>query len=82
MRSCAGIFKQQSTAARNRVGTGFSHWPARLHSLVELDPWNRFLGSLKAQKFGLCILKFLGTGRYYGTPAVSSIVRGRNRALF
>jgi hypothetical protein len=35
----AGIFKQ-SMGARNRVGRGLSYWPARLHSLVELVPWN------------------------------------------
>jgi hypothetical protein len=43
---CAGIFKQ-SMGAWNRVGMGLSYWPARLHSLTELVPWNRFLGSLK-----------------------------------
>ncbi len=41
-----GIFKQ-SVGARNRVGIGLSYRPARLHSLTELVPWNRFLGSLK-----------------------------------
>jgi hypothetical protein len=44
--TCAGIFKQ-SKGARNRVGIGLSYRPARLHSLAELVPWNRFLGSLK-----------------------------------
>ncbi len=44
--SCAGIFKQ-SMGARNRVGIGLSYWPARLHGLAELVPWNRFLCSLK-----------------------------------
>jgi hypothetical protein len=44
---CAGIFKQ-SMGARNRVvWNGLSYPPARLHSLAELVPWNRFLGSLK-----------------------------------
>ncbi len=43
--SGAGIFKQ-SMAARNRVGIGLSYWPAKLHRLAELIPWNR-LGSLK-----------------------------------
>jgi len=33
--------------ARNRVGMGLSYRPAKLHSLAELVPWNRFLGSLK-----------------------------------
>ncbi len=42
--SCAGIFKQ-SMGDRNRVGIGSP--PARLHSLAELVPWHRFLGSLK-----------------------------------
>jgi hypothetical protein len=48
----AGIFKQ-SMGSRNRVGSVLSHGPARLHSLAELVPWNRFLGSLKVKKFGL-----------------------------
>jgi hypothetical protein len=43
---CAGIFKQ-SMGARNRVGIRLSCRHARLHSLVELVPWDRFLGSLK-----------------------------------
>jgi hypothetical protein len=42
----AGIFKQ-SVGAMNRVGIRLSYRPARLHSLVELVPWNRFLGSFK-----------------------------------
>ena len=41
----AGIFKQ-SMGARNRVGIALSYWPARLHRLAELIPWNRFLGSI------------------------------------
>ncbi len=50
----AGIFKQ-SMGARNRLGMGLSYRPARLqvHSLAELVPWNRFMGSLKVEKFGL-----------------------------
>ncbi len=32
---CAGIF-QQTMGARNRVGTGLSYRPARLHSLADL----------------------------------------------
>jgi hypothetical protein len=40
----AGIFKQ-FMEARNRGGIGLSYRPARLHSLAELVPWNRFLGS-------------------------------------
>ncbi len=51
--SCAGIFKQ-SMGARNQVRKGLSYRPARLHCLAELVPWNRFLGSLKVKKFGLC----------------------------
>jgi hypothetical protein len=42
----AGIC-EQSMGARNRVGIGLSDRPARLHSLAELVPWNRFLGSLR-----------------------------------
>ncbi len=42
----AGIFKQ-SMGARNQLGIGFLYRPARLHSLAELIPRNRFLGSLK-----------------------------------
>jgi hypothetical protein len=29
------------------------HQPARLHRLAESILWNRFLGSLKVEKFGL-----------------------------
>jgi hypothetical protein len=43
--SCTGIFKQSMT--RNGVGIGLSYRLARLHSLAELVPWNRFLGSFK-----------------------------------
>jgi hypothetical protein len=52
--SCAGIFKQ-SMGAGNQVELGFSYRPARLCSLAELVPWNRFLGSLKVKKFGFCL---------------------------
>jgi hypothetical protein len=45
-KACAGIFTQ-SIGARNRVGIGLSYRPAWLHSLEELVPRNRFLGSLK-----------------------------------
>jgi len=38
---------------RNRVGRGLSYRPGRLHNLAELVPCNRFLGSLKVEKFGL-----------------------------
>ncbi len=50
---CARIFKQ-SKGARNRIGTGLSYRPPKLHRLADLIPWNRFLGSLKVKKFGLC----------------------------
>jgi hypothetical protein len=33
--------------------------PAKLHSLAEFVPWNRFLGSLKVSKFGLCLFLIL-----------------------
>jgi hypothetical protein len=46
LETSAGIFKQ-SMGARNQVGIGLSYRPSRLHSLAELVPWNRFLGSLK-----------------------------------
>jgi hypothetical protein len=42
--------------ARNRLEIGLSYWPAGLHRLAELIPWNRFLGSLKVKKFGLSII--------------------------
>jgi hypothetical protein len=42
----AGILKQ----SRNRVRIGLSYRPARLHSLSELIPWNRFLGFWKVKK--------------------------------
>ncbi len=32
----------ESMWARNRIGMGLSYRPARLHSLAELIPWNRF----------------------------------------
>jgi hypothetical protein len=53
----AGIFKQ-SMGVRNQVGIGLSYRPARLYSHSDLVPWNRFLGSLKVKKFGLCCSKF------------------------
>jgi hypothetical protein len=39
---CSGIFNQ-SMGARNQEGIGLSYWPARLHGLAELVPWNRLL---------------------------------------
>ncbi len=38
--------------SRNRVGIGLSYRPDKLHSPAELVPLNRFLSSLKVQKFG------------------------------
>ncbi len=35
-----------------------TYWPASLHMLVESIPWNRFLGSLNAYKFGLSICRW------------------------
>ncbi len=46
-------FLNKSMGTRNREGIGLSYRPGRLHRLVELIPWNRFLGSLKVYKFGL-----------------------------
>jgi hypothetical protein len=34
------------------LGTGLSYRPARLHSLAELVPWDRFLGSKKFKNSG------------------------------
>jgi hypothetical protein len=51
----AGILKQ-SMGARNREGLPYRL--ARLHRLAELIPWNRFSGSFKVQKFGLCCFDF------------------------
>ncbi len=48
----AGIF-EQSMGARNRGGIRLSYRPARLHRLAEFIPWNRFLGSINVNKFGL-----------------------------
>ncbi len=53
--SRAGIFKK-SMGARNRGGIGLAYRPARLHRLAEFIPWNRFLGSINVQKYGLCRL--------------------------
>ncbi len=38
---------KQSVGARNLAGIWLSYQPARLQRLAEVDPWNRFLGSLK-----------------------------------
>ncbi len=50
--SSAGIFKK-SMGARNRVEIGLSYQHSRLHSLADLVPWNRFLGSINVYNFGL-----------------------------
>jgi len=50
---CAGIL-EQSMGAWNRVGTGLSYRPARLHRLAASLPWTRFLDSLNVFKYGLC----------------------------
>ncbi len=49
---CAGIFKQPM-GSKNQVGMRLSYRPKRLYRLAKLNPWNRFLGSLKVLKFGL-----------------------------
>ncbi len=46
IRTRAGVL-EQSMGARIRIGIGLSHRPARLHSISESMPWNKFLGSLK-----------------------------------
>jgi hypothetical protein len=33
-----------------------SYWPAWLHRLADPSPWNRFLVSLNAYKYGFCFL--------------------------
>jgi len=43
---CAGIL-EQSLGARNQVGRGLMNRSARLQRLLELIPFNQFLGSLK-----------------------------------
>jgi hypothetical protein len=44
----------ESMGARNQGGIGLSYRPARLHNrLAEFIPWNRFLGSINVQKYGL-----------------------------
>jgi hypothetical protein len=62
----AGILKQ-FIEVRNRVGIGLSYWPARLHSLAELVPWNRFWGSLKVLQFGLRSLQDYWVGTFQPT---------------
>jgi hypothetical protein len=50
--------------ARNRVGIGLSYLPTAQHRLAESVPWNRFLGSLKVQKYRLSTV-CLSTGIYF-----------------
>ncbi len=52
IQTSAGIFKQ-SMGASNRVGIGLSYRAARLHRLAKFIPWNRFLGFINVQKYGL-----------------------------
>jgi hypothetical protein len=75
----AGVFKQ-SMGARNRLGVGLPYQPGRLHSLVELVPWNRFLGSLKVQKFGICTLR-LNPAIVPRIPSSRKSWRRRRRSL-
>jgi hypothetical protein len=63
----AGIFKQ-SMRARNRVEIGFSYRPARLRRLAEFISWNRFLGFLEVQKFGLSFLVQFSVTEKDGLP--------------
>jgi hypothetical protein len=39
--------------SRNRGRIGLSYKPARLNRLAEFIPWNRFLGFINVQKYGL-----------------------------
>jgi hypothetical protein len=73
--SWAWIFKQ-SLEARNRVGIELSYRPARLHSLAELVPWNRFLGSWKVYKFGLSPLT--PNARYSNTSSATTLLKSRD----
>jgi hypothetical protein len=47
--------------ARNRGGIRLSYRQARLHRLAEFIPWNRFLGSINVQKYGLSRSLYLNT---------------------
>ncbi len=49
---------EQSMGAENRVGIGLSYRAARQHRLAESIPWNRFLGSLKVEKFRLSVTAY------------------------
>jgi hypothetical protein len=63
--TCAENF-EQSMGARNLEKKGLSYRPARLQRLVESIPWNRFLGSIKVQKYRLWFEKIRqgGNGRW------------------
>ncbi len=63
-------FSNYLWGAKNRVGIGLSYRSARLHSLSELVSWNRFLGSLKVEKFGLSILRHAQWNPSGGNQAV------------
>ncbi len=58
-------FFEQSMGSRNRVGTGLSYRPAKLHRLAESIRWNRFLGSSKV---------FYNRGMS-GIPVVINLIR-------
>jgi hypothetical protein len=68
----AGLL-EQSMEARNRVGTEFSYRPARLHTLTESIPWNRFLEPLKVKKYRLSRMSTADVRKGEG--------RGEERAL-
>jgi hypothetical protein len=59
--------------ARNRVEIGCC--TGYTHSLAELVPWNRFLGSLKVEKFGLRIYLLQISGKGAGAGLCKFIFR-------
>ncbi len=64
----AGILEQYM-GTRKRVGIGFSYRPVRLHRLVELIPWNRFLDSFKVKKSQALVYEGGGGDGKRGPPA-------------
>ncbi len=64
--------------ARNRVGTGISYRPARLHRMAKSIPWNRFLGSLKVLKYGPLFLYVIGLF-FYST--IQTLLFGKSEAI-
>jgi hypothetical protein len=81
-------FLNNLRGVRNRVGIGLSYRPARLHSLSELVPWNRFLVSLKVKKFGLwcqqnnqVILPLCQLLFCLNLHGLINILRGKNRQM-